>query len=475
MAYYRDVRDKFLSAMDSNLESALAGIVDRVGHCERCEYASTCNAARSAAGHLSVVANIRQTQVRSLRDASVNTIDDLAVTELEEVSGIGVATFQSLREQARLQASERATGVNSWTFRDATGDDAAGRGFAGIPQPDAGDLFFDFEGYPYAEGGLEYLWGWATVSPEGVAQFEYLWADDAAAERAAFADFLDLVHARRAAHPGMHVYHYAPYEVTALKRLAKRHFDLKDSFDDLLRNGVFVDLFAVIRQAMFVSQPSYSIKYLEPLYERTRKDDEVASAGASIEEYERYLEAVETSNGDVASHIKQAILDYNEVDCVSTYELRNWLIERRDDAEASGVVWPPRPDSGPAEEPVEIVESDASAERRELRERLTAIGGDDSHEQIAAAESGSLTDTERVARLLRHLLGWVQRTRSQFWGELHSGSSASPESFIDDADALGRLDTDRGIHAAESARRNHCAAVRVSRPGIIALRRTESA
>lgn len=36
-----------------------------------------------------------------------------------------------------------------------------GKGFARMPQPDPGDLFFDMEGDPLAEGGLEYLFGFA--------------------------------------------------------------------------------------------------------------------------------------------------------------------------------------------------------------------------------------------------------------------------------------------------------------------------
>ena len=57
-------------------------------------------------------------------------------------------------------------------------------------------------------------------------------------------DFLDYVAERRAAHPGMHIYHYAPYERTALLRLAGRHGVGEDAVDDLLRDGVLVDLYA---------------------------------------------------------------------------------------------------------------------------------------------------------------------------------------------------------------------------------------
>src|SRR5690606_38267715 len=106
-----------------------------------------------------------------------------------------------------------------------------------LPAPDAGDVFFDFEGDPlYSAGevgadggpavwGLEYLFGVveAPAVAGGAAPFRAFWAHDRAQEKQALVDFLAYVRERRAAHPGMHVYHYAPYEKSALLRLAARH------------------------------------------------------------------------------------------------------------------------------------------------------------------------------------------------------------------------------------------------------------
>ena len=45
----------------------------------------------------------------------------------------------------------------------------------------------------------------------------------------------------------MHVYHYAAYEKTALLRLAGRHGVGEDAVDQLLRDGVLVDLYPPVR------------------------------------------------------------------------------------------------------------------------------------------------------------------------------------------------------------------------------------
>ena len=113
--------------------------------------------------------------------------------------------------------------------------------------------------------GLEYLFGIVEVDT-GEPVFRTFWAHDRDEERQALLDFVAWLDARRRQWPDLHVYHYAPYETAALLRLAARHGVCEDEVDQLLRDGVFVDLYAVVRSAIRVSQRSYSIKKLEPLY-----------------------------------------------------------------------------------------------------------------------------------------------------------------------------------------------------------------
>ena len=61
---------------------------------------------------------------------------------------------------------------------------------------------------------------------------------------------MDAISAARAVEPGLHVYHFAPYEATAFKRLAGRYATRQDALDELLRNKCLVDLAAVARQAV---------------------------------------------------------------------------------------------------------------------------------------------------------------------------------------------------------------------------------
>ena len=133
-----------------------------------------------------------------------------------------------------------------------------------LPEPDEGDVYLDFEGDPWAEGGAgrEYLAGLWTRQGE----FVEFWAHDFAEEGRLTAELLDWLTDRWRRHPDMHVYHYAPYETTALKRLVGQHATREAELDQLLRHEVFVDLYAVVRQGVRISKGSYSIKKLEEFY-----------------------------------------------------------------------------------------------------------------------------------------------------------------------------------------------------------------
>ena len=77
---------------------------------------------------------------------------------------------------------------------------------------------------------------------------------------------------RLARAPGAHLYHYAPYEKTALRRLASMHATAEEAVDELLRENRMVDLYRVVREAVRVGEASYSIKSLERFYMPARDD-----------------------------------------------------------------------------------------------------------------------------------------------------------------------------------------------------------
>ncbi len=213
------------------------------------------------------------------------------------------------------------------------------RGLLSLPAPSRGDLFFDIEGDPFAlDDGVDYLFG--VLEPglrgaDGEPTFHALWSiedDDVTldAERRAFEELIDFFMERLEADPGLHIYHYAPYEPTAMGRLMGRYGTREVEVDRLLREGIFVDLFRAVRQGVRASVESYSIKRLEPLYGFKREVD-LRDAGSSIAAFEEWLE-LGTEGSEARGRdpeILERIERYNRDDCVSNLLLRDWLEGQR--------------------------------------------------------------------------------------------------------------------------------------------------
>ncbi len=288
-------------------------------HCDMCSWRAVCDQRRQSDDHLSQVANITRIQIEKLEAAGIERLAQLAqLPEAQAIPQMATETLERLRGQARLQHQARTSGQRAYELLPVAPD--SGRGFLRLPAPDAGDLFFDMEGNPLEAGGLEYLFGvWFR---EGVDwKFKGFWAHDRQQERQAFEDFMDFVTVRRTQYPNAHVYHYASYEQTALKRLACAHATRTQEVDDLLRQGALVDLYKVVREALRISEASYSIKYVERFYRPLRTGD-VQNAGASIVYYERWRETQDQGWLD-------AIESYNRDDVESTQQLHAWLLQLR--------------------------------------------------------------------------------------------------------------------------------------------------
>ncbi|BDE07558.1 nuclease [Vulcanimicrobium alpinum] len=318
----------YVRAARARLEAAAPvldphAVPDRVGACEQCAWLERCDAQRKRVDHLSQVAGIRRGQIARLDDVGITTLAALAVAPTNaKPAGIGDATFATLRRQARLQRAHRESGIARYELLAPRG----GCGFALLPAPDPADVYFDMEGDPLYEPGrgLEYLFGAYVDGPERGYRAE--WGETRDEERLAFERFIDWLVAYRRRHPGAHVYHYASYEKSALRRLAMQHGTLEAEVDALLRGGVLVDLYAVVKGALAQSHDGYSIKKLETFYGFGR-DAEVRKGDQSIVAFEQYL-----MDPGRDSALRAAIVQYNEEDCVSTHALHRWLVTLRDEA-----------------------------------------------------------------------------------------------------------------------------------------------
>ena len=311
-AYYRRVRRRFESALASPNETEPYP----VEHCALCEFRGICHDQWRVEDSLVLVAGVRRTQVAGLREARLPTLTALAkAVPRTRVAHIEAHAFEKLRDQAALQLERRMSGRLDWHRIDAE----AGHGFEQLPRPSPGDVIFDIEGDPFWEPaqGLHFLFGILVRDGDGW-QYRPMWAHDRAGERRMFEDFVDFVHARLAADPAMHVYHYGTYENAALKQLMGAYATREDAVDELLRRGVLVNLHTVVRQGLRAGVESYSLKEVESLVPYARKADVRSGMGAVLA-YEQWM----ITHDDAAL---ASIADYNEDDCRATLALRDWLV-----------------------------------------------------------------------------------------------------------------------------------------------------
>ena len=382
------------TALETLLDRHLAGGVavswddPEVRACFRCP---ECTIQVRAHDDLLLVAGMRVSQRARLIDAGVPTMHDLAA-HTGAVPQLSTRALESLTAQARLQIAPRVDGKPPYEIADA-------QPLMVLPDHDRGDLFFDFEGDPLwtvngRDWGLEYLWGVLSTNEE----FQPFWAHDRVSERQALVDFLAMVRKRRKRYPKMHVYHYAAYEKSTLLRLAGRYGVGENEVDDLLRQGVLVDLFPLVRKSIRVGAENYSIKSLEPLYMGAElRSGEVTTATDSITQYARYCELRDAGRTDDALVVLKDIEDYNRYDCRSTRKLRDWLVARAIESEV-----PPR---GP--QPVDGVDARAAVEvADDLERKLLKFAGDGIEERTAEQTAVAMMAAAR---------GYHRREDKPFW------------------------------------------------------------
>ncbi|WP_045731996.1 TM0106 family RecB-like putative nuclease [Pseudarthrobacter chlorophenolicus] len=433
---FRERRRRFrqLTAEHRQAGGAVQWQQPGIVHCGRCDY---CAEQVQVHRDLLMVAGMSVVQRRKLHAAGITSIDELAAMPAADAKN----SVARLRAQARMQLGlDAAAGSRTFT-KDGEPHTVSysvlpEHTISTLPAPSAGDIFFDFEGDPLwqdpATGvwGIEYLFGVIEAPVAGAGGdpvFRPFWAHSRSGERKAFLDFLEYVENRRRQYPDMHVYHYAAYEKTALRNLSLAHQAGEDTVDDWLRKGLLVDLYATVKHSLRISEASYSIKKLEPLYmgDNLRSGD-VKDAGASVVAYAAFCAARDAGHQAEADAVLASISDYNQYDCLSTLRLRDWLLDIQPQAEAGEVPAEAQEKTGSgADEPGAATTrrgdaQDESPEESRLHGYLTGL-----------PDNRPWTDDERAVAMVAAATGYHRRERKQFWWQHFDRVEAPLENWSD--------------------------------------------
>jgi predicted RecB family nuclease len=419
MAYFRLAKKRLVEAIE---DENFTGYPEPITHCDICNWFLYCNKKRRQDDHLGFIANMGKSQIKEVRRQNIFTLKDMAQAPYPlpfKPSRGNIETLNKLREQARLQLEERETGATAFEFLEVEEN----RGLNLLPAPNKHDIYLDLEGDTMVEpDGREYLFGWIYQN-----EYHSIWAETAERELEGFEDFMDFAYGVKLANPDMHIYHYAPYEVTAFKRLMGKYATKSVELDYFLRSGGFIDLYAVVRQSLIASVEKYSIKNLEKFYDFER-EMELRELGKIKAEYEFLLES--DCLEAVDPMMRESIQTYNYDDCASTVKLHQWLETLRTNLLNQG---------NPMTRPVQA-SGEATENINAFQELITPIFNalmEDGRLQTLAYEER--TKEENANYILAHMLDWYNREDKSVWWEYYELKNSLLDELFENRKAISYL------------------------------------
>jgi uncharacterized protein len=416
--------------------------------CTRCRWSNQCDLGRHNAQDLSLIQGIRSSTRTALVSHGITTLQEMADATDEQrpraPREVSKETFSGLRDQASIQIRGKGSKKPIFEVRDETA-------FGLMPQRSKGDIWFDMEGDPFANdgSGLEYMFGFLYKS-EGNFAFHTFDARNTAEEKVAFSNFINYVSERRKEHPDMHVYHYAAYEVSAMLRLAQRHGILEFEVDKLIREGVFVDLYSIVRNAFRFSTESMSIKYIEKVYWDGNRDKEVSNAVGSVIQFEKALALLNLGDEPGFISILEEIKSYNKDDVDSTRQLDDWI---RSEAQARNIdIESLRPEAA------EKWEATDEVEREEPIALQLLNGVPDAREDR--------TEEEQGLALLSAAISFHHREARPAWWAIFDRALKDKEEMDSFNDVVLPTNVDAGPWTISGRQRNHRRMITIEAEGV---------
>ncbi len=393
---------------------------EKCKHCEICNWKDVCLGIWDGDNYINQVANITKSQTVKLKLEGIDTIDKLAEIDPKKIKAkINFATKIKLCKQAKLQEGKRLTGKSKCVFIEQQN----GKGFYKIPKPNDGDIFFDIEGFPDSSSrNLEYLHG-IYFKDDKNYKFKsfFLSKPNREGEFEIFKELILFLKERLVKYPEAFIYHYNDYETIALKNLASEYSSIfpegNNFVDNLLRTQKFIDLYRVVQHTLQTSEKGISLKDLEKFYRKEREAN-IKTAADSVRLFDNW-----TSTRD--KKIRQDIINYNEEDCISTHDLRNFLLENK-------------PKDIPWFENSKVPLSDKELESLKKPEKKTGKSIEEiEKEEIQLIESLSKKDKNNiVTKNLIDLVGFHRREAKPDAWAYYSRLEKTHEELLDDAECL---------------------------------------
>ncbi|UBF23865.1 TM0106 family RecB-like putative nuclease [Kovacikia minuta CCNUW1] len=293
--------------------------------CTLCHWFSHCYAIAKTDQHLSLLPGVTPTrylQLQALNLTTVKSLADVNPAQLEPLPGFGREAAYKLVRQARSTLQNRALPCEEGLAPPRSTLSASGRSSlpaqnfhpilvaAELPTATV-ELYFDIEAEPALN--LVYLHGVLVVDRQAKTEtFHAFLAEHPEDEATVWQAFLDLVWK----YPTAPIFHFCPFEVQTVERLAKLYGTPSNRIKPLLTR--FVDLHERVTRLVTLPVESYALK---PIARWLGFDwrDATANGAQSIYWYAQWQTTGDRTYLD-------SILAYNEDDCRATHHIKDWLV-----------------------------------------------------------------------------------------------------------------------------------------------------
>jgi predicted RecB family nuclease len=279
--------------------------------CDLCQWLGHCYGIAQAEQHLSLLPGVTPSRYTYLKELGLLTLEDLASANpklIESLPGFGWQVTHRLIRQAQAALHNHALPDIIFAEHPASVPLLSPQELPTAPV----ELYFDIEAAP--DQNLVYLHGVLVVDRQSNTEtFHALLAETQAEEQVVWEQLLELLWK----HSTAPIFHFCPYEVQTVKRLAEQYNTPTHLVEPLVDR--FVDLHERVTRVAILPVESYALKPIARWVGFDWRNPE-ANGAQSICWYAQWV-----STGD-RSHL-EAILDYNEDDCRATYWVKNWLVE----------------------------------------------------------------------------------------------------------------------------------------------------
>ncbi|NES93718.1 MAG: TM0106 family RecB-like putative nuclease [Desertifilum sp. SIO1I2] len=285
-----------LEMLDARLEPEV--FISRQ-RCNLCNWLSSCKQVAQSQNHLSLIAGVTPTRYQSLQALGVTTVELLAQSHPQYLEGeIEPEVAAQLVVQAQAVLQNQAIAKSQPLPND-------------LPVSEV-ELYFDIEAEP--ELNLDYLLGVLVVDRRSQTQvFHPFLAPHPDAESQIWQQFLELVES----YPDAPIFHFCDYEVKATRQLAKRYSTPRQRWEPLLKR--FVDIHERVTRLAILPVEGYALKAIAR-WMGFEWQDSSANGAQCIYWYDCWLK---TGN----SQYLEAIVRYNQDDCLATHRVKEWLVQ----------------------------------------------------------------------------------------------------------------------------------------------------